>query len=92
MKAEFGQWLIKLGANLIFKSNENRDLLKNNINHETWLYAMAGSGGHILGEIKPMNEFDTDSVISVLKSGDILNTKITTRSKKDTYYLEKWVC
>ena len=84
-----GVKLLKLGSRLLFDSESQKEKFKHSINHDSYIGAMAGSGGHILGEVKPMCEFDTDSVINVLKHEMMLGAEINV-TKQEFYYKENW--
>jgi hypothetical protein len=59
------------------------------VNADTWVGAMSESGGHLLGDVQPMNEYDTQSVINVLKHGN-LGARVDSLSKKIQCYKEEW--
>ncbi len=57
-------------------SDINRDLFKDAINRNTTIGSHVDSGGHIRGEINPMCEYDTQSVINVLRLELLINDDI----------------
>ena len=83
--------LMAKGAKLFFASESERDELKEAINHETYLGSMSESGGHIHGGMNPMNEFDTQSVINVLRHSMLAKEKPKPVSEQFTYFKEKWL-
>ena len=89
-KHDIGVWMIKAGSKLVFSSDNARDNLKNAINYDSYIGGMAGTGGHIFADVKPMCEFDTQSVINVLKSGDFDSNRDSV-SKPETYAKELWL-
>ena len=88
-KRSLGIKLLSIGAKLVFSSDDDRDKLKHTINADTWIGAMSESGGHLLADVQPMNEYDTQSVINVLKHSK-LDAEVDSSSKKIQYYKEEW--
>ncbi len=85
-----GVKLLKLGSKLLFDSDSQKEKFKHAINHDSYIGGVAGSGGHILGEVKPMCEFDTVSVINVLNHEMMLGPEINV-TKQEFYYKETWL-
>lgn len=81
-------------ANALFgpkSSDSDIEKLKQKINYQTWIGSMAGSGGHIHGGMKPMTEFDTISVINVLRSfSSFADDTETMKTEKTSYHSEEW--
>ncbi len=94
-KEQLGIELMSIGANLYFtKDNDlshNNIVLKNAINNDTLVGSFADSGGYIHGDISPMNRYDTQSVINVLRHKQLLNHNVET-SSTDTIseYKDTW--
>lgn len=72
-------------------SDSDIQRLKQKINHSTHIGSLADSGGYLQSEIAPMCDYDTTSVICVLrdfasfdKDTDMIETK------KEQYYSERW--
>lgn len=83
------------GANLCLNSEAEKERFKTKINNNTTTGSICGSGDALRHHVKPMCDYDTDSVINVLKqellvSGDIWKDDHKT-SKKVEYYKEEWV-
>lgn len=89
MRHRLGWWLIRAGAKLALRNDAERDQFKDRINAETWQGAQIETGGHILSEINPMCEYDTQSVIIVLRRGLDVGA-LDPMTKKLAYYREKW--
>lgn len=85
-----GHILLKAGANLAFKSNNDMENLKRAINNNTYIGAHAESGGHILRDVYPMCDYDCMSVINVLKHSHLDNNYKPT-SEKVNFAKEKWL-
>jgi len=88
-RRKLGLWLLSQGARLAFVTDADKEELKDAINHDSIVWDAAGAGGHIRSELKPMNEYDTQSVVNVLKhGGSVMNSHPPT--KKVSYYSEEW--
>jgi len=85
-----GWLLIRWGAKLAFKSDDDMRNLKHHVNLNTWIGSQSDSGGHTLSKINPMCDYDTQSVINVLRIPQDDNSIKNTLSKKIEYYEEKW--
>lgn len=84
-----GLWMLRVGANLSFKTKEEKEEFKNRINSDTWFGSFIYTGNHLCGSVQPMNEFDTQSVINVLSQKTPNYEMIT--SEKEEYYKENWL-
>lgn len=82
------------GAKLCFNSPEDKEKFKQEINRNTTIGSYADSGDHLRGTISPMCDYDTDSVINVLKQELLIEKQFAFNdvdtSKKETYYNEVW--
>ena len=89
-----GVKLMGLGAKLCLNSDEDKERFKQSINRNTTIGSLADSGDHLRGSIQPMNDYDTQSVINVLKQELLIKDQLTFNgadtSKKETYYKEVW--
>lgn len=90
LKSRFGAALIELGANLYFKDDEQTQKLKRAINENTTIGSYAESGDHIRGHVKPMCDYDTQSVVNVLRQGKFCENASET-SKREAWYSESWL-
>lgn len=85
---------MSLGAKLCLNSKEQKQAFKDAINRNTTIGSFADSGDYLRGYIQPMNDYDTQSVINVLKQELLIkkdlafNGESTTRFEK--YFSEKW--
>ena len=93
-KRSLGVKLMSLGASLCLNSAEDKEKFKQSINRNTTIGSFADSGDHLRGEINPMCDYDTDSVINVLKQELLIKEQLafnnTDTSVKETYYKELW--
>jgi len=89
IKRKLGVFLLKVGAKLTFDSESQKQKLKDCINSHTQLYSHIESGGHIHGYVKPMCDYDTQSVVNVLTQGLMLEDQ-EAPTTKEYYYSEKW--
>lgn len=89
LRRKLGWLLMRVGAKLAFVNDMDSQLFKGAINVNTWVGAQSESGGHLLGSIQPMCDYDTQSVINVLKLPKS-NEAQPAASEKDTYYSESW--
>jgi hypothetical protein len=89
-----GVKLMSLGAKLCLNSAEDKERFKQAINRNTTIGSLADSGDHLRGSIQPMNDYDTQSVINVLKQELLIKDQLVFNgvdtSKKETYYKEVW--
>lgn len=90
LKSRLGAALIKLGANLYFKDDEQTQKLKRAINENTTIGSYAQSGDHIRGHVKPMCDYDTESVVYALRQGRFCENTSET-SKRENWYSETWL-
>ena len=83
---------MSLGALLCLNSNEDKERFKNAINGNTTLGSHVESVDHLRAHIQPMCDYDTQSVINVLKQELIISdcNQIKNSSKKLEYYKEEW--
>lgn len=83
-KEKFGIKLMSIGANMYFTKDNNlshnNTVLKNAINNDTLIGSFADSGGHIHGDISPMNRYDTQSIINVLRHRQLFDHNVETSS------------
>lgn len=93
-KYELGVKLMGLGANLCLNSDEDKEKFKDAINVNTTIGSYADSGDYLRGVINPMNDYDTQSVINVLKQNLLIEKQLAFNgckvSRKETYYKEVW--
>lgn len=94
-KEKLGIELLSLGVNLYFTKDgdirHNNIVLKNAINHNTLIGSFADSGGYIHGDISPMNQYDTQSVINILRHKLLLkHTDATSSTDVINEYKDKW--
>ena len=94
IKTAIGVKLMSLGAKLCLNSPDAKEKFKQSINRNTTLGSIADSGDHLRGEINPMCDYDTQSVINVLKL-ELLNENQSgfngvDTSAKETCYKEIW--
>lgn len=89
-----GVKLMGLGAKMCLNSTEDKERFKQAINRNTTIGSLADSGDHLRGEISPMCDYDTDSVINVLKQELLIESQLAFNgvdtSVKETYYKEVW--
>lgn len=89
-----GVKLMSFGASLCLNSAEDKEKFKQAINRNTTIGSFADSGDHLRGEINPMCDYDTDSVINVLKQELLIKEQLafnnTDTSVKEAYYREVW--
>lgn len=82
------------GAKLCLNSGEDKEKFKNSININTTVGSYADSGDYLRGEIQPMNDYDTQSVINVLKQELLIEDQLAFNgckvSEKKSYYKEAW--
>lgn len=82
------------GAKLCLNSSEDKEKLKRQININTTIGSYADSGDHLRGFIQPMSEYDTQSVINVLKQELLVKEQLAFNdgevTEKETYYKEVW--
>ena len=94
IKIAIGVKLMGLGARMCLNSPENKEKFKHSINRNTTLGSIADSGDHLRGEINPMCDYDTQSVINVLKFELLTENQAgfngVDTSVKETYYKELW--
>lgn len=85
---------MSLGAKLCLNSAEDKERFKQAINRNTTIGSLADSGDYLRGLIQPMNDYDTQSVINVLKQELLIKDQLASNdvdtSKKETYYKEVW--
>lgn len=94
-KEKLGIELLSIGANLYFTKDgnlkHNNSVLKNAINNDTLIGSFADSGGYIHGDISPMNSYDTQSVINVLRHKLLMkHTDATSSTDVVNEYKDKW--
>ena len=86
-----GVELMKQGAKLFFTGVAEKELFKHLVNGETVIGSYADSGGYIHSEMQPLCEYDTISVINVLRHGLLsAENTIIPQSTPVNYYTEKW--
>lgn len=83
------------GANICLNTEDEKRRFKAKINNNTATGSICETGDHLRYHVKPMCDYDTQSVINVLKqellvSGDIWEDNHET-SKRVEYYKEEWV-
>jgi len=88
-KYKLGKWLLRKGATLYFVTEEDREELKNRINSDTWFGSFIETGNHLVYHMQPMNDYDTQSVINVLKHIEPNYNRIT--SEREEYYKDVWL-
>lgn len=93
-KYKLGVKLMGLGAKLCLNSDEDKEKFKDAINVNTTIGSYADSGDYLRGAINPMNDYDTQSVINVLKQNLLIEKQLAFNgckvSKKEAYYKEVW--
>ena len=93
-KYKLGVKLMSLGAKICFNSDEDKERFKDAININTTIGSYADSGDYLRGGINPMNDYDTQSVINVLKQNLLIEKQLAFNdskvTKKETYYKEVW--
>lgn len=91
---DLGVKLMSWGAKLCLNSFEDKEKFKQAINRNTTIGSYADSGDHLRGIINPMCDYDTDSVINVLKQELLIEKQLAfngvNTSEKETYYKESW--
>lgn len=91
---DLGVKLMSWGAKLCLNSFEDKEKFKQAINRNTTIGSYADSGDHLRGVINPMCDYDTDSVINVLKQELLIEKQLAfngvNTSEKETYYKESW--
>lgn len=89
-----GVKLMSFGAKLCLNSETDKQALKDAININTVIGAYADSGGHLLSSLTPITEYDTQSVINVLKQELLIKKDLAFNSysptTKEAYYKENW--
>lgn len=91
LKYRLGVLLLSIGARLALSNENKKEKLKDAINLNTFLGGHAESGGHILHDIRPMCDYDTQSVVNVLINKSLLSEENDKVSVKKYYYSEHWV-
>lgn len=85
---------MSLGARLCLNSDEDKESFKNAINRNTTVGSFIDSGDHLRDEIKPMCDYDTQSVINVLSQELLIKKDVafsdTVTTDKKEYYKEVW--
>ncbi len=93
-KYNLGVKLMSWGSKLCLNSAEDKEKFKQAINRNTTIGSFADSGDHLRGHIQPMNDYDTDSVVNVLKQELLIEKQLAfndcNTSVKETYYKELW--
>jgi len=93
-KYNLGVKLMSWGAKLCLNSDEDKEKLKQAINRNTTIGSYADSGDYLRGHINPMCDYDTDSVVNVLKQELLIEKQLAFNgvdtSEKETYYKESW--
>lgn len=93
-KYNLGVKLMSWGAKLCLNSAEDKEKLKQAINRNTTIGSLADSGDYLRVFINPMCEYDTDSVVNVLKQELLIEKQLAFNgvdtSEKETYYKESW--
>lgn len=91
---QLGVKLLKWGASLTFVDDDYRDLFKDAINRNTCVGSHVESGNHLTGYIQPMCEYDTQSVINVLRQELMVKPDLafsrTVVTEREEYYKETW--
>lgn len=90
MKRHLGITLMRWGAKLFFTEDASVRRFKTCVNAETYVNGYAETGGHILADVKPMCDYNTQSIINVLTHG-YLEIPPKSYSKKEFYYRENWI-
>ena len=94
LKYRLGVKLMSWGAKLCLNSAEDKEKFKQAINRNTTIGSFADSGDHLRGQINPMCDYDTDSVVNVLKQELLIEKQLAFNgyktSVKETYYKESW--
>lgn len=84
------------GAKLCLNTEEEKHRFKIKINNNTKTGSVCESGDHLRGHIQPMCDYDTQSVINVLKNEILINNDADVwgegheSSKRIQYYHEEW--
>lgn len=85
---------MSLGAKMCLNSDEDKEKFKDVININTAIGSYADSGDHLRGSISPMNDYDAQSVINVLKQNLLIEKQLAFNeckvTERSTYYSEKW--
>lgn len=83
---------MKQGAKLFFVDDAAKELFKHLVNVETIIGSYADSGGYIHGMMTPLCEYDTQSVVNVLRNGLPAQDKpfTATPTVRKEYYQETW--
>lgn len=92
LKKKLGVRLMSWGAQLCLNSDEDKNNFKMAINGNTTIGSYADSGDHLRDHINPMCDYDTQSVVNVLKQELLLsgNNQVKHSSVKLEYYKENW--
>jgi hypothetical protein len=94
LKYKLGVKLMSLGAKMCLNSDEDKEKFKDAININTTIGSYADSGDHLRGAISPMNDYDTQSVVNVLKQNLLIEKQLAFNgckvTDKSSYYSEKW--
>lgn len=89
-----GVKLMSWGAKLCLNSDEDKEKLKRQININTTIGSYADSGDYLRGFIQPMSDYDTQSVINVLKQELLIKKQLAFNgakvTEKETYYKDVW--
>ena len=93
-KFKIGVKLLKWGSLLVFKDKQSKDLLKDAVNRNTLIGSIVESGNHIAGEVQPLCEYDTQSIVNVLKQELLVKKDLAfvgmSPTDKMSCYKEKW--
>lgn len=83
------------GAKMCLNSEKGKELFKDAINRNTACGSHFDSGDYLRGEINPMCDYDTQSVVNVLKNELLINPDAAfsgiKTSEKKTYYRDSWL-
>lgn len=87
-----GVKLMSWGAKMCLNSGEDKEKLKMTVNGNTLLGSHTDSGGHLHSHIQPMCDYDTQSVVNVLKQQLLLSddNQVKDSSQRKEYYRDEW--
>lgn len=94
-KEKLGIELMAIGADLYFTTDNdlghNNHKLKDAINRDTLLGSFADSCGYIHSNMEPMCQYDTQSVINVLRRRHLTKySQHNSPTDMEAYYKEVW--
>jgi len=94
LKYILGVKIMSWGAKLCLNSTEDKEKFKDQININTTIGSYADSGDYLRGSINPMCEYDTQSVINVIKQELLIKSQLAFNdcrvTEKLNYHSEEW--